>query len=109
MIYGPYLKNEKTPFDFERELEISNFIKHQYQIPEIHDHCIEYWPKLSTYTIASTMDYGVNTSFGYLTSLTNLRLTSKSFLAIKDIKKPLLHAKFRTDWFETVENRSDPK
>ena len=26
---------------------------------------------------------------------------------MKDINKALLHAKFQTDWFETVENTSD--
>ena len=33
----------------------------------------------------------------------------KPVLSLKDINKPLLHAKFQTDWFETVENRSDLK
>ena len=57
----------------------------------------------SAYTI---VDYGVYTSFGYHTLL---QPVSKNFLAIKDINKPLLYAKFQTDWFETVENRSDSK
>ena len=48
----------------------------------------------------------VYTDFGYHTSLQPI---SKNFLAIKDINKPLLHAKFQADWFETVENRSDLK
>ena len=52
------------------------------------------------------VDYGVYTSFGYLTFLQPI---SKNFLPIKDINKPLLHAKFQTYWFETVENRSDSK
>ena len=52
------------------------------------------------------VDYGVYTSFGYCT---NLQPISKSFLAIKYINKPFLHAKFQTDWFKTVENTSDPK
>ena len=42
-----------------------------------------YWPWAFTYTI---VDYGVYTSFGYHTIL---RPISKSFLAIKDITKPL--------------------
>ena len=36
-------------------------------------------------------------------------LFQKNFLAIKDINKPPLHAKFQTDWSETMENRSDSK
>ena len=50
-----------------------------------------------------TMVY-IYTSFGYHTFLHTI---SKNFLAIKDINKPLLHAKFQTDWFETAENGSD--
>ena len=61
------------------------------------------WPRVSTYT---KVDYGVYTNFGYHTSLQPI---SKNFLAIKDINKPLLHEKFQTDWFKTVENRSDSK
>ena len=33
----------------------------------------------------------------------------QSFLDIKDISQPLQRAKFHTDWFKTVENRSDSK
>ena len=62
-----------------------------------------YWPWVFAYTI---VDYGVYTSFGYHTFLQPI---SKTFLAIKDITKPLLHAKFHTYWFETVENRSNLK
>ena len=62
-----------------------------------------HWPSVFTYTV---VDYGVYTSFG---DPIFLRPFSKSFQIIKDINKPLLHAKFRTDWFETVENRSDSK
>ena len=58
---------------------------------------------LLTYTI---VDYGVYTSFGYHTFL---RPISKSFLAIKDIIKTVLHANFQADWFEIVEKRSDSK
>ena len=54
-----------------------------------------------TYTI---VDYGVYTSFGHYTFL---RPISKSFMAMKDINKPLLHAKFQTDLFEIVEKRSE--
>ena len=50
--------------------------------------------------------YGVYTSFVYHTFLQPI---SKNFLAIKDIKKPFLHAKFQTDWFDTLENKSDSK
>ena len=51
----------------------------------------------------SVVDYVVYTSFGYLTYL---QPVSKSFLAVKDINKPLLLAKFQTNWFEIVVNRS---
>ena len=36
-----------------------------------------------------------------------VRLISKNVLAIKDINKSLLHAKFQTNWFTIVNNRSD--
>ena len=48
------------------------------------------------------MEYGVYNRFGYHTFLV---LISEIFLAIKNINKPLQHAKFQTNWFETVENR----
>ena len=48
----------------------------------------------------------VYTSFGYHTCLQPI---SKKFLAIKDINKLLLHAKFQIDWLGTVENTSDSK
>ena len=59
-----------------------------------------YWPWVFTYTIVDY--YGVYTSFRYHTFH---RPISKKFLAIKDINKPLPHAKFQTDWFETVEKK----
>ena len=34
---------------------------------------------------------------------------SENFLTIKDTNKPLLHAKFQTDWFGNMENMSDSK
>ena len=45
------------------------------------------------------MVYVVYTTFRYHIFLHPI---SKNFLAIKDINKPLLFAKFQTDWFETV-------
>ena len=62
-----------------------------------------HWPRVFIYTI---VDYGVYNSLGYHTYL---RPISKNFLAIKDINKPLLHAKFQTYCYETVENRSNSK
>ena len=35
--------------------------------------------------------------------------SQKNSLAIKEISKPLLHAKFQADWFETMDYRSDSK
>ena len=52
---------------------------------------LKQWPWVFTYTI---VDYGVYTSFGYHTFLQPI---FKNFLAIKDIIKPFLHAKFQTD------------
>ena len=55
----------------------------------------------------SIVDYGVYTSIHTYFSSAN---HNKSFWLLKiRINKPVLHAKFQTDWFETVENRSDSK
>ena len=55
----------------------------------------------------SIVDYGVYTSFGFPTFLQQSQKTSR--LSKIDVNKPLLHVKFQRDWFETVENRNDPK